>query len=118
MVSALVYSGLNFVHFNDSAFGVIWLYWAFLWALFFVVLGLKRDGLSRYTGAVCAIQGWVTGWLPALLLLTGRYNDVKTPLTIALAVFGVLVFGGLFLRMRTGTPPVTTRTPSGQHVTA
>ncbi|HEY1966474.1 MAG TPA: AmiS/UreI family transporter, partial [Pseudonocardia sp.] len=117
-LSALVYSGLNFVHFNDSGFGVIWLYWAFLWALFFVVLGLKRDGLSRYTGAVCAIQGWVTGWLPALLLLTGRYADYKAPLTIALAIFGVVVFGGLFLRMRTSTPPVAPATPTSQHLPA
>jgi hypothetical protein len=118
MISALVYSGLNFVHFNDSGFGVIWLYWAFLWALFFVVLGLKRDGLSRYTGAVCAIQGWVTGWLPALLLLTGRYDDFKTSLTIALAIFGVVVFGGLYFRMRSGRPSVTASPPSGRHLTA
>jgi hypothetical protein len=48
VVCALVYSGLNFIHFQDNGFGVIWLYWAFLWALFFLVLGLKRDGLTRY----------------------------------------------------------------------
>ena len=59
-LSALVYSWLNFTHFQDPGFGVIWLYWAFLWLLFFLVLGLKRDNLSRYTGPVCAIQGWVT----------------------------------------------------------
>lgn len=95
-LSALVYSGLNFFRFGDPAFGVIWLYWAFLWLLFFLLLGLKREALGRYTGAVCAIQGWVTGWIPALLLLTGSYAAVSGALAVALAVFGVVVFGALY----------------------
>ncbi|WP_028923217.1 AmiS/UreI family transporter [Pseudonocardia acaciae] len=116
VLSALVYSGLNFVRFGDPGFGVIWLYWAFLWLLFFLVLGLKRESLSRYTGAVCAIQGWVTAWLPAFLLLTGRYNDYVGPLTIALVVFGVVVFVGLYVRMRKGgAQPVE---PAAQHAPA
>ncbi len=95
-LSALVYSGLNFFRFGDPAFGVIWLYWAFLWLLFFLLLGLKRESLGRYTGAVCAIQGWVTGWIPALLLLTGGYAAVSGALAVVLAVFGVVVFGALY----------------------
>jgi hypothetical protein len=109
VVCALVYSWLNFTRFNDNAFGVIWLYWAFLWALFFLVLGLKQDGLGRYTGAVCAIQGWVTGTLPAFLLLTGNWTDNINLMAIALAVFGVIVFGGLYPRLRSATrsgPPL------------
>jgi putative amide transporter protein len=101
-VSALVYSALNFGHFKDVAFGVIWLYWAFLWLLFFLVLGLKKENLSRYTGAVCAIQGWVTAWVPAFFLLTGRYADYRNPLAIALAIFAVLVFGGLYTQLKRG----------------
>ncbi|HEY0689660.1 MAG TPA: AmiS/UreI family transporter [Kribbella sp.] len=65
VVCVLAYSGLNFIRFQDNGFGMIWPYWAFLWALFFLVLGLKRDGLTRCTGAVCAIQGWVTGTVPS-----------------------------------------------------
>jgi hypothetical protein len=111
VVCALVYSGLNFIRFQDNGFGVIWLYWAFLWALFFVVLGLKRDGLTRYTGAVCAIQGWVTGTIPAFLLLTGYYSDYENIVAITLAVFGVIVFGLLYPRLRAETqvpPPQST----------
>lgn len=100
---ALVFAGLNFGRFSDPGFGVIWLYWAFLWALFFIVLGLKRERLTRYTGAVCAIQGWVTGTIPAFLLLTGRWEDNKNIAAIALAIFGVVVFGALYLRLRGGT---------------
>jgi hypothetical protein len=102
VLSALVYSYLNFSHFHDPGFGVIWLYWAFLWLLFFLLLGLRKESLTRYTGAVCAIQGWVTGWIPAFLLLTGQYNQYKTQLAIALAIFGVVVFGVLFVLLRPG----------------
>jgi hypothetical protein len=50
-VCALVYAGLNFIRFLDNGLGVLWLSWAFLWALFFLVLGLIRDGLTRYTAS-------------------------------------------------------------------
>ena len=118
-LSALVYSGLNFTHFQDPGFGVIWLYWAFLWLLFFLVLGLKRDSLSRYTGAVCAIQGWVTAWVPALLLLTGSYGSLSGVVAVVLAVFGVVVFGALYVVMvrRAGNGPSTAVTEE-QHAPA
>jgi hypothetical protein len=106
VLSALVFSYLNFTRFSDPGFGVIWLYWAFLWALFFIVLGLKVESLTRYTGAVCAIQGWVTGWAPAFLLLIGRYDEYKTQVAIALAAFGVIVFAALYVLLRPGKVPV------------
>ncbi len=118
-LSALVYSGLNFVRFKDPGFGVIWLYWAFLWLLFFLVLGRKQEGLSRYTGAVCAIQGWVTAWLPALLLLTGSYASVSGLLAAVLAVFAVVVFGGLYVTMvRRRQDGPSTPVPDDRHVPA
>lgn len=104
-VCTLVYSWLNFVRFDDNSFGVIWLYWAFLWTLFFLLLGLKRDGLARYTGAVAAIQGIVTGLIPSFLLLTGNWGENDNLLAVALAVFGVVVFGALYPRLRAETPP-------------
>ena len=117
-LSALVYSGLNFFHFNDPGFGVIWLHWAFLWLLFFLVLGLKRESLSRYTGAVCAIQGWVTAWVPAFLLLTGNYSDYANLVAIILTAFGLIVFGVLYARMRQRPTPLEPAAPGGQPVTA
>jgi hypothetical protein len=107
-VCAVVFAGLNFGRFDDPAFGVIWLYWAFLWALFFLLLGRGQEGLGRYTGAVAAIEGWVTGALPAFLLLTGNWGKNLTAWAIGLAVFGVVVFAGLYLRMRPDrTAPAT-----------
>ncbi|GAA1392163.1 AmiS/UreI family transporter [Pseudonocardia kongjuensis] len=102
-LSALVFSWLNFTRFADPGFGVIWLHWAFLWLLFFVLLGLKQDRIGRYTGAVCAIQGWVTAWLPALLLLTGGYQQFAGTVAVALAVFGVVVYGGLYVVLGRGS---------------
>ena len=94
-VCAFVFSYLNFHRFHDNAFGVIWLYWAFLWVLFFLLLGLKMDSLGRYTGAVAAIQGWVTGAIPAFLLLTGNWTHINA-IAIGLAIFGVIVFAALY----------------------
>jgi putative amide transporter protein len=96
-VCALIFSWINFVRFDDNAFGVIWLYWAFLWGLFFLLLGLRREHLGRYTGAVAAIEGWVTGTIPAFLLLTDNFASRKNLIATVLAIFGVVVFGGLYL---------------------
>ncbi|TLQ42041.1 AmiS/UreI family transporter [Streptomyces marianii] len=103
-ISALGYAFVNFRLFKDQAFGVIWLYWAFLWFLFFLLLGLKIDALREYTGWVTAIQGWVTGVIPAGLLLSGYWKH-PTEIAIALAVFGVVVFAALWPLTRSSRQP-------------
>jgi putative amide transporter protein len=90
-IMAIGYSIANFRTLGDSPFGVIWLYWAFLWFLFFLLLGLKIERLRVYTGWVTAIEGWVTGAIPAFLLL-GGYWQTSTLTAVVLAVFGVVVF--------------------------
>ncbi len=96
---AIVYAGLNFGRFDDPAFGVIWLYWAVLWGLFFVVLGLKREEFTRFTGAVAVDAGIFSGAVPAFMLLTGVWDDYMTTTTIALAVIFVLSLA-LYPRLR------------------
>ncbi len=96
---AVVYAGLNFGRFDDPAFGVIWLYWAVLWALFFVVLGLKREELTRFTGAIAIVAGVITCAVPAFLLLTDVWADYLTTWAIAIAVICVLSLG-LYPRLR------------------
>lgn len=103
-ICAVVYSGLNFTRLADRAFGVIWLYWAFLWLLFFLVLGLGKERLSRYTGAVAAIEGWLSGVIPAFLLLTGKWAQYDNTSAIVLAVLGVVLFGALYPRMHGPAP--------------
>lgn len=50
--------------------GLNWLAWSVLWLLFFLLLALQWK-VARLTGAVAAIEGVVTGWLPAYLLFEG-----------------------------------------------
>ncbi|WP_328398526.1 AmiS/UreI family transporter [Streptomyces sp. NBC_00390] len=111
-VAALGYSFVNFRLFRDNAFGVIWLYWAFLWFLFFLLLGLKLDRLRIYTGWVTAIQGWVTGVIPAALLLSGYWVNPNAT-AIALAVFGVVVFAALWPLTRNSRQPAPAAPPAG-----
>jgi hypothetical protein len=112
-ITAVGYSYVNFAIVGDPAFGVIWLYWAFLWALFFVLLGLKHDWIGAYTGWVTIIQAWVTAAIPAFLLLTNlwAYGDA---IAIGLAVGGVVVFGALyaFIHPRAPGAPAATPTPT------
>jgi uncharacterized membrane protein len=100
---ALAYAAVSFRVFQDRPFGVIWLYWAFLWALFFVLLGLKKTELTAYTGWVAAIEGWVTGAIPAITILAGYWDHPDTYAWI-LAVFGVVVFAVLWPLTRPGKP--------------
>ncbi|TQM66564.1 AmiS/UreI family transporter [Actinomadura hallensis] len=105
-VAAIVFAGVNFFDVRDHPFGVIWLCWSFLWFLFFLVLGLKRDELTRYTGWVTLANAAGTTTLPAFLLLTDTYTT-STVFAVAFAVCALVVFAGLWPLTRPG------RTPSG-----
>ncbi|MEU6341480.1 AmiS/UreI family transporter [Streptomyces sp. NPDC046977] len=94
-VVALGYSFANFHLLKDYPFGVIWLYWSFLWGLFFLLFALRRTELTSYVGWVTAIEGWITGVIPAALLLSGYWKHT-TEIAIALGVFAVVVFGALW----------------------
>jgi putative amide transporter protein len=116
-VSAVVYSGLNFFYFTprDTAFGVIWLYWAVLWALFWVVLGVKHEEFTRYTGAVAIAAGVLTAWIPGFLLLTGQWAQHATTYAIVLAVVlavSLVAFVPLRTRWQPAVPPAAP-VPSG-----
>ncbi|NEM04651.1 AmiS/UreI family transporter [Geodermatophilus normandii] len=85
---ALVYAGLQFFYVEprDPGFGVIWLYWAVLWGLFFLVLGLRREELTRFTGLVAVVAGLLTAAAPAFLLLTGVWAEYTGVSAVVLAV--------------------------------
>ena len=106
-VAAVVYSGLNFFYFtpSDPGFGAIWLYWAVLWALFWVVLGLKREAFTRYTGAVAVVAGVVTAAIPAFLLLTGEWTDNVNRWAVVLGVVEVISLLVLIPLRTRWTPP-------------
>lgn len=93
VLAALVFSYFNFRDANAAGyvFGVLWLNWAFLWFLFWLLLSLGMDGLTKFTGAVCATQGIITGLIPALILL-GQPSWFTTTLAIAVAAVGVVLY--------------------------
>jgi putative amide transporter protein len=64
-----------------------------LWGLFFLVLGLKREELTRFTGAIAVIAGVITCAVPAFMLLVGVWSPNTTTAAIVLAVLCLLSLG-------------------------
>ncbi|OMP68045.1 AmiS/UreI family transporter [Domibacillus epiphyticus] len=75
-ILAVGYSLVNFIHFQEFKFGVIWLFWSFLWALFYLLLAKKKE-IAVFTGWVAIIQSWVTAAIPAFLSLIGYWQHVS-----------------------------------------
>ncbi len=129
VIAALVYAFLNFrtgwlvdaggtVNAVSNVLGVLWLHWAFLWFLFWLVLSLGRTSLTRYTGAVCATQGIMTGWLPALILLGGAlFPKPIFPITneLAIAIFVILVAFEVIFYFTVKTEAATSPAPSSAY---
>jgi len=68
---------------------VEWISWAWLWFLFWLILTMGRTSLTRFTGAVCATQGIVTGLIPALILL-GQPSWFNWTLCYFIAAVGII----------------------------
>lgn len=88
---AVVFGIVQYTMVDDPVFGVIWFAWAVLWFMFFLVLGLGKDHLGRFTGWFTLWLGIFTGAIPALMLLTGTYVTGPMEGVIA-AVIGVVLF--------------------------
>jgi hypothetical protein len=100
-IAAVVYSWWNFSGYaalkvNDKdvsdLLGVLWATWAVLWFLFWLVLGVGRTGLTRFTGAWCAAQGIYTGLVPAVVLI-----NIPSALTSTFVIIIAAVSVGTFL---------------------
>jgi putative amide transporter protein len=104
--AALVYAWFNLRDANAAGyiFGVLWLNWAFLWFLFWLVLSLGKTSLTRFTGAVCASQGILTAMVPALILL-GQPSLFVTELAWAIA--GILLVLYVVFYFTVKTAPAT-----------
>lgn len=119
-ISALGFSAVSFGKQDDAPFGVIWLYWSFLWLLFFLLLGLKKTELTTYTGYVTVVQGWVTAAVPGFLLFTGYWRTTTTT-AVVLAVVGLAMAIGLWplaKRSPTAQPPPPPDRPTSHSATA
>lgn len=88
---AVVFGIVQYTVVHDPVFGVIWFSWAVLWFMFFLVLGLGKAHIGRFTGWFTLWLGIFTGAIPALLLLTGKYVTGPVEGLIA-AVIAVVLF--------------------------
>lgn len=88
---------LNITMLGDPLFGVIWFTWAVLWFMFFLLMGLKRDGLQTATGWFAICCGWLTCTIPALLLLSQTYVSSGRTASIAAGVLATSLLVSLYL---------------------
>lgn len=84
-IVAIVIGVLQYASLGDPVFGSIWLLWAVLWFMFFLLLGLGKTGIERTTGWFTIFISFLTGTIPALFLLTGAF---RTDLTLGLILGG------------------------------
>lgn len=87
---AILALGFSYVSFSsaDVKFGIIWLFWSYLWFLFYLVLGKNMD-IGRYVGKVTFVMAWITCTIPAFLGLTDSWHSVSN--TIAMIVAGLAI---------------------------
>jgi putative amide transporter protein len=107
VILAVAFSLTNFFKFDDTKFGVIWLHWALLWGLFWLVLGLGIARLTQFTGWVALIMSFTTCTVPAFLILLGEWDPIKGYWAIVVAGVEALLFAVLWTRS-VGPAPATT----------
>jgi|SRR5450755_141742 hypothetical protein len=66
------------LRFNDTPTGLLWLQWAVLWGLFWVVLALGVTRLTAVAGWLTLILSMTTCTIPGFLLLLGDWGKVPT----------------------------------------
>jgi hypothetical protein len=89
-VVALGFAAYDGFQAGNAPSAVMWLMWAVLWFMFFLVLALGRESLTAATGWVAAVEGIVTGAVPGMLMLTGHWQTSRL-FALSLAAVGVLM---------------------------
>ncbi len=74
--AAVGFSLVNFLRFDAFGAGIIWLNWAFLWGLFWLLLARGKSRIAAFTGWVAVIQSVWTVSLQAFLSLVGGWQAV------------------------------------------
>ncbi len=103
VICAVVIGLTLLVKYEDFVFGVIWLLWAVLWLLFFLLLARGKEGLQALTGWFTIFLSFLTGTIPALLALIGAF-PTGIVVGAVVAVLGVVSF---IVAARLGRPRTT-----------
>ncbi|TCP30837.1 AmiS/UreI family transporter [Scopulibacillus darangshiensis] len=97
-ILAIGYGCVNFA-LGDEKHGIIWLMWSFLWLLFFIQMGLKRQ-IDTFTGWVALIQSWITATIPAFLTLIGQWNNLSPFITWGVTIASVVAYIWLYFYIK------------------
>jgi putative amide transporter protein len=98
---AVFYAAANIA--KDPFLSVLWLSWAVLWSLFYLILARGNSSLSAFTGWAALLTSQVTTTVPALLGLSGVWPAGWFPAVIT-AVLVAGLFAGALLISKTGRP--------------
>lgn len=88
-IVAIVIGILQYTTIDDPVFGSIWLLWAVLWFMFFLLMALKMDRIEKATGWFTIFISFLTGTIPALFLLSGGF-ETNLALGLILAGLGII----------------------------
>lgn len=91
-IMAVIFSAINIISFDDLKFAFIWLNWAVLWYLFYLLLAQQKE-IGRLTGYIAMVQSWLTCTIPALAILLNFWEHIALwHLMIAILLAYVAVF--------------------------
>ncbi|MGE0217041.1 AmiS/UreI family transporter [Mycolicibacterium sp.] len=90
-VAAVSYAGVSAYALGDLFSVVLWLSWALLWGLFFLLFALNRTAVQTFTGWSTVLLSQATCTVPAMALLAG-YQPTQTG-TVTLAGTVVILIG-------------------------
>ena len=83
----------------DPFLSVLWLSWAVLWTLFFLILALGQTRLTVFTGWALILTSQATTTIPALLGLSGAWPvGLVAGLTALLVVAALFVWAGFLAK--------------------
>ncbi|WP_019484301.1 AmiS/UreI family transporter [Arthrobacter sp. TB 23] len=102
VAASAVYMGFDSFISGDLTFGVIWLAWAVLWTLFFLLLALGKSRLTIFSGWIVALWAVPTTSVPAVLLMRGAWEPGLAGALTALVVLGGLAVVSVILAKRPG----------------
>jgi putative amide transporter protein len=98
------------LRFNDTPTGLLWLQWAVLWGVFWVVLALGVTRLTAVAGWLTLILSMTTCTIPGFLFLLGDWGKVPTWAVLASIVATGIVL--LPLTRRALAEPEVVRSPA------
>lgn len=73
---AFVYAIVFYIQENDVLNALIWVMWAFLWFLFYLLSALKKP-YEAFIGKVAFVQSWITLTFPSLFMLLDMWQSAK-----------------------------------------